>query len=299
MDIYDFISSKDVREHCVKIEHEFSPTDKIRLIAVNQDKTLDERIVAYRELAEEYRGLIIKPNRREDEEPQDLSLYIEKIIANELKFKEDMTRGGEGGVFTLNSRPYDAQHGIYKTYSDAIEALQTLLLHKRDENETYYICREKLGGGRELRNYIKITKTGEYIGAIDYVGEPEYPSELVYEDIYIPIPSPFKIGDIITDGKINTLSGGINIGVVHKLPEILEEDVHGRFFFNALECYIVRGNDIESDGFSPMQYLEYYREELPEDKKALKPISEYLKGNIYLCDLLNERRGDKLYKGAE
>jgi hypothetical protein len=48
-----------------------------------------------------------------------------------------------------------------------------------------------------------------------------------------------------------------------------------------------------------MQYLEHYREELPEDKKALKPISEYLKGNIDLCDLLNERRGDKLYKGAE
>ena len=51
MDIYEFIESKDIREHCRKMQYEFTALESAFLIW-QSDKTIQQKHAAYREIIE-------------------------------------------------------------------------------------------------------------------------------------------------------------------------------------------------------------------------------------------------------
>ena len=51
MDIYEFIESRDIREHCRKIQYKFTARESAFLIW-QSDKTIQQKHAAYREIIE-------------------------------------------------------------------------------------------------------------------------------------------------------------------------------------------------------------------------------------------------------
>ncbi|MDR0906900.1 MAG: hypothetical protein LBN00_12160 [Oscillospiraceae bacterium] len=271
MNIYDFIKSKAVAEHCVKIGHEFSPMDKMSLIAHGgnaQTSTFERRIALYRELAAECAGVYAKPYRGADEGAVDFPQFIEAVITNTVNAVEAAKIGGADCVFTLTESWNGNLFGVYKTFEDALAFFPS-----KYDYERYCISRYNLDRHKS-ENAVSVNRAGGITGMLDFIGQPEHPSELLYEDIYIPVPVPFVRGDIITDGDA--------IGIFDHLDgeDEISDDKYAMFFSVSAYCHTIGNQGLTYDLLDPLTNLEYYTDELPDELKPLKILSEYLRNQL-------------------
>ena len=92
MDIYSFIASKDIADHCRKIEHQFTPLEQAVLVNLSE-KTIREKHEAFLWLVE---------NTPDCEVPERMNCkYFESLHALRQYLQEE--KGDAMGLYTLFS----------------------------------------------------------------------------------------------------------------------------------------------------------------------------------------------------
>ena len=133
MDIYSFINSKDIAEHCKNIGHEFTPLEQA-VIIYKSKKTLSERHKAWKNIIEAQPDMkVIEWTEAKVEHIYHNSLHkflidymrIENILANKFKIKEP------DAIYTYSVRYNSEVDGEYhhnntprSTYDMVIKAIK-------------------------------------------------------------------------------------------------------------------------------------------------------------------------------
>jgi len=199
MDIYSFINSKDIAEHCRTIGHEFTPLEMAAIVctssfnSVNIDKTLEKRHKAYTWIIENTPDCEM-PERDGVKYYHSLHDVLRTIMSAENKLGELFETQEEGTYYELNVTvewPW-----VFNSWKNAFEnalenkSLLSFSIIKRpfEENphESKRIARfhNKSGEITQLRERGYLT---------------EEDADMVHNALWcmdIDFPMPFKSGDI-------------------------------------------------------------------------------------------------------
>ena len=269
MDVYKLINSKDISEHCRKVKHKFNTEELAVLIFRNRRMSIDEKIIAYKELIEEYLDMevIERINCKHYDSVKDM--IKQEIIRLENLVKE-LKEEEQNVIYTYipfykSNREYRGHefNNTYKTFTETYNAVNKEI--KEDDDISMYTIKKKsliLDKPKIISEYIVDDNNISKMINI-YDSENNW---LDIDNICLNIPTPFKKGDILISYSNTPFCNG-NILPPHKgYPFVLEWLCTWRENFQEL---LDRGNFDSSD----MQGLGYYisNEDTP-----------YKEGMIYL-----------------
>lgn len=197
MDIYTFLNSRDVAQHCRKINKVWTPFEMAALIS-RSNRPISEKHTAWRELMNAYPDMPIKENRvfkryeSFHEKLVELINYEERTIALFMKSESD-------AVYTYkvwqNGECHRHAESVYSTYDKVWAAVRADW--ERDEASEIVISKmfsDDMGKFNIHADYdgniYSIYSFGEEQSSKDSIG--------LFNSQYIDIPVPFKRGDILT-----------------------------------------------------------------------------------------------------
>lgn len=199
MDIYEFIESKDIREHCRKIQYKFNSLESAFLIW-QSDKTIQQKHAAYREIIE------TMPNEKLNErictgEFEHLHEFLNKYVECENHLLRVF---GEQEEAVYMSKVF--YHGEWENEKDVYAAQDVCLDEsiKRWEGDGIYfsvskrwIRREDKEQEKEVTVYYNKYKEPYKIGETGVLDESQQELYTLFEWMWIEVPTPFKKGDIV------------------------------------------------------------------------------------------------------
>ena len=315
MDIYSFINSRDIAEHCRKIGHEFTPLE-MAVIICKSLVPLKQRHEAYREIIANYPDMPF--HKSVDFKIKDsLHHYLRKLVDLEEKALNDFynPQANRHKIYTI-TRSSLAKLGIYKpsdneppSFMDMVESgkasftIDTSAIRKREieaslsfgnfstieellEAVRVYWDKDKIEDIRVVKTKLNARRK---FADIDYNGEIRWLdssySEKLHQSMYgmkaifIHIPVPFENGDIVR----GVLNG-------NNYPHLLIDLPHSRKGYTDA----ISGSDCDemssahyykiTDGELNMGTgalctidMEYYRGEKTKDFDALSILSKKIK----------------------
>ncbi|MDR0906902.1 MAG: hypothetical protein LBN00_12170 [Oscillospiraceae bacterium] len=277
MNIYDFISSRDVREHCVKIGHEFTIQEQAVVIC-HSGKTLDERLDAYRELIPHARGAAISGT---DDREDDLAEVLEDIIADATTARDAALAYGENCVY------YDEEtHEIFRTFAEARQRLTDLYKNVREYKSRCHIYRREIGSPYPYYT-IRVNANGEILRVLAQF-EQNVKSGDGWSESYlsrcISHPTPFRQGDIVTCGangmSVHNSPAGVLEGTYRYMVSDDKTLSAGDYYDMGFRVKTIVNGEFCIDQLNTTLDIEFFRGELPEHLKPLKELSERLKGYL-------------------
>ena len=212
MDIYSFINSRDVEEHCRSLKHEFSAIETAFIVYQSKKHTIREKHDAYREI------IVSMPDTE-----------VQK---------------------RFNCPYYSSLHSVLRE-----------CLH----------C------------------------------EHEYSGFEFFDGLWIEVPTPFAVGDILTANPDSANIDSAYENAPFVLTDICYWDTGGKYYkhlheqadctdMTASGLFLDEGGRIYSECMHAYQDLEYYRGELNGYKRILTAVSNHTKGEISTDLLLNAYR---------
>ena len=200
MDIYSFINSKDIAEHCRTIGHEFTPLEMAFVVYLS-DKTLTERHTAWQWIISTQPDMEI-PERRCCEHYDSLHQYLRDYMALENKILGLFKADEPNAVFTYSS--YNMKYEepcecdtLFQTLDAVYEAIKEK--NKDGDIEKYRIVKRWVG--EENKEITIITAYGEVVSVWERcVITDDSLNDLIcygFEGMWIEVPTPFKKGDIV------------------------------------------------------------------------------------------------------
>ena len=288
LDVFEFINSKDIKEHLKKIDYKFNSLEAAWLIYQCKSATIEEKHTAWKELIRTMPDCKIE--KRMNTIPQEsLHGFLRKFIDYEEKIFDEYFTPTENWIYTvewLEQNTWFSSDKLYKTFE---KAQQELLEEFKDWERKYIyrITKQKL----ESKQYITVyfDKNNE---PYDY-GICEYPEELteilygVFDGLWFDFPTPFRKGDILCqydlDGK--ETSGFCRGPFVMKgiTPD------EGRDWtrkdgdttdMNAWGYFQYDDGTIYYEVMYNYMNLEYYRGELIGKRRIIKALSNFIKEKI-------------------
>ncbi|MDR0978536.1 MAG: hypothetical protein LBL91_01105 [Lachnospiraceae bacterium] len=213
MDEYSLISSKAIAKHCKEINHKFNTEEVAVLIYRNKNMTVDEKILAYEEILENYPDMEVTQHNYSKEYGTVKGLIKQEIerVKNDIKKLETEE---ENYIYYYNpyyisADSYDDNEisNIFTNINDLFESISKkneenndigeFLLYKKHINEIEREITEikekqiqKINAKYRVRNN-KFELLEIYD---DYI----YWFNGSISDIFIKIPTPFKKGDLLT-----------------------------------------------------------------------------------------------------
>ena len=195
-DIYSFINSRDIGEHCRKLGHTFNPAEVAYLIWRSERRTLEERHEAWRELIDATPDMPVPSS-----EYDSLHEFLDRYIKAENDYIEKFYKEGDNAVYSFwvyndyGKVNLPTSESIYKTAADCLEHLQWWKEHDN-------IC--SLGVSKILLCSRRKFEDTTEIELSPYLKPLRIKDRNVNKDLYktfcrlCPIvPTPFKKGDIV------------------------------------------------------------------------------------------------------
>jgi len=332
MDIYSFVPSRDIREYWKEIG--FKPTaTEAAFIIFHSNATIKEKHEGYRAIINEYEDTRVLP-RTWTKSFKSLFGLLESLIAIEEDFLE--IDGQEGYVYSYSyycagddseCEEFDLQ---FSTLQACLGAYYDDIEDYADKVVYYKIRRQSLKDVFD-EIVVKYAPGGE---AISYFKRPINEEDILFAlgGLWLPLPTPFKLGDIIAPCRGYDRVAGDPL-VLASLPSWTSEDyvragyLPGEFDGDDVDRFYnfhldsgddtdmcVRGYFIsesgsvyhECEGF----YLdyEYYTSKREGYERMLTLMSKYLKRELeidevlrlsYIIQLEVETRTRRALRGAD
>lgn len=299
MDIYSFLNSRDIAEHCRKIQKEWSPLEMALIISHSKRSVLDKH-VAWRELISDYPDMMVPPipecgvNGFES---------LHTIILTQIDYEERILRSfmeqTPGAVYRHQiawNREWQYSDSVYtsfeKAWADVIDSW--------DRDEVSEILVEKIlpdDGGRITvyfdydQNVFRLDVWAPY----EIAGPDD--SEVTYflEDMCCAdIPVPFQLGDVLTiPKKLRWENDQIFVlkppderakkryAKMKELPYYEDLDVNTDWGYTVSDAGILYGDHIGG-----ADCFEYYRGKYEGPVRLLHYVGLYLKGELDLPEIL-------------
>ncbi len=201
MDIYSYLNSPDVAEHCRRIGHSFNAVESAFIINDCRRISIAEKHRLYREIMETMPDMEIPNPHVFHEKNPDLSLFhqLEKLIAAEERILYRMHTGREGWFYSYRIAFADSDcvtdyEGFYSTYDKAVEAAKTRLQRFSDSCPTVMIEQLTTDSEKTICVYLNADFEISFI-LPESVNDEDFYSFL-YE-LWVYIPTPFKKGDLV------------------------------------------------------------------------------------------------------
>ena len=311
MDFYQFINSRDIREYLQKINYQFSSLEKA-FIVYQSYKPLQTKIAAYKYIINECEDVEIKERSQINAHPslkeylKDYILFIKRVL-DEFAKKDD-------AIFT-----YSYFTSFIKDWMESNFYSQDLDTIKEQVKEEYkfsmiYSYKIRKCYLDDKDRYIEVEYDGNHNIIHFDCPMDEEEGELCYGlvGLFFDIPTPFKKGDILVRlGNPWAPNEDIKPVVMTDISswsiEKLKQDAYLNADFNEETWGAEYKRFLESGDLSDMyvsgfcmdekgtigrsfipSYLdyEYYREDITDDLRPLKAISLYIKGEIYIEELI-------------
>jgi len=291
MDIYKFLNSKDIAEHCRNISHQFTSLEMAFIIYQSQ-ATLSEKHNALKEIINTMPDEEVSRRGRipyYDSLHRLLMDYME--MENEMieKFKADEPNAIYNyAIYYINDDGMDCEENIpFSTLNAVVEAVKKE--NKDGDIEKCRIHKKWLDCDDSMTVYTNLE--WEYISVEEYVhvSRSKWRLRWAFDDLWIQIPTPFEVGDIVF---CSTYSGEPFVLTKICYWDETDERIKGLrekadySDMTALGHWLNDAGQVYSECMHAYQDLEYYRGELKGKNRMLKSISNYLKGEIGLTLLL-------------
>jgi len=284
MDIYSFINSKDIAEHCRSIGHTFTPLE-MAIIVWLSEKTLVER-------HSEWRWIIdTQPDMEVTEHPwaphyDSLHQFLRDYMSLENHVMDLFKADKPNAVYSYacdvpaHCANQIAAHEIecttlFPTLDAVMEAIRDRGKNDNSCLEKYTIYKRWIGDARR-RVAAEITRpdskhTGEVVTLFqsEVIEETDPRHELWYEGfagMWVDVPTPFQKGDIV-------INGDSKLRVIDRLCYRPDEDMYA-------VCYGVDDDGVicRTDGNWPFDCsFEYYHGDLKGKDRTLRVLSSYMK----------------------
>lgn len=246
MDVYSLINSKAISDYCREIKHQFNTEEIAVLIFRNRKMSIDEKLLAYKELLENYPDMeVIKRINCEHYDS------VKEMIKNEVLrlniLTEKLKKDEQDVVYTYipfyeSTQEYwkygEKLDNIYKTYSETYMAVNKEILEYDDILMYKVIKRSILTEDYNIvAEYVVTNNISKMINVYD---TRDYFLDI--DNIFLNIPTPFKKGDILVAGdsapfNVGSTSAKKNVFVLNWLCN-WEEDLPER---------LLKGNCDSSD----------------------------------------------------
>ena len=205
MDVYKYISSKDVREYNEKIGHKFTAIESAFLVWRNSELTLKEKHDGWREIMRDMKDEEV-PKRSNTDYAPSLFALLNKFIEADNRLIDEFYKKDERTVYSYRYIcKGDSSFGedFGRIYSD----LGYIQRELQNDSDLGIICVEYTKKYISS-HYRKITlKTdgsgnvtsadGDFIQGIDL----SLKKDEFFEGLWIDVPTPFRKGDIVCSRK--------------------------------------------------------------------------------------------------
>lgn len=299
MDIYSFLNSRDIAEHCRKIQKEWSPLEMALIISHSKRSVLDKH-GAWRELISDYPDMMVPPmpecgvNGFES---------LHTIILTRIDYEERILRSfmeqTPGAVYRHQiawNREWRYSNSIYtsfeKAWADVIDSW--------DRDEVSEILIEKIlpdDGGRITvyfdydQNVFRLDMWAPY----EIAGPNDSEVTYFFENMCCAdIPVPFQLGDVLTiPKKLRRENDQIFVlkppdervkkryAKMKELPYYEDLDVNTDWGYTVSDAGILYGDHIGG-----ADCFEYYRGKYGGPVRLLHYVGLYLKGELDLPEIL-------------
>ena len=205
MNVYSYINSKDIRKHCIDINHQFGPIATAYLIWQSKGHTIAEKHKAYMEIADKY---------------PDIYFYMREWDYKGIYLKDFLTKYIEIENKLLSA--FDNSQNVFYTYQKVEEEMTSKMLRERlyknkelclsaikeYEQPNYWdkcevICRHIIGSIKEKPFSISLQINGNfennYITEAGYLSKEESKILHTFDDMKIEVPLPFKENDYVIE----------------------------------------------------------------------------------------------------
>ena len=288
--IYDYINSKAISEYCRKIKHEFSVVECVAIIRQSHC-TLEEKFAAFNEIIETMpdEKIEIDIDDPQSGERRKESIGIHEFLKIYMKSKKILIQEfKESDENYIYERYYDdgSEAGRYKDFQSCVNAEVDDSLIRMKKRELY----------NDKGIYVTMNKNKEILhiwrSYYDYTKHTVKEIEVYfkYQTLAFPVPSPFKCGDIVYMKRGEDEK---------RYPFVLDKFDYEMDYFKKCsddQCDMVvygyfceEDGTLYHDGVSDYLDMEYYDGELENEKRVLRILSDYIKGEkkIYIEQLLN------------
>lgn len=307
MDIYSFISSKAVAEHCRSIGKTWN-TLEMAVIIDRSRRTIADIHAAWMELVEDYPDMPAMPNYHNVQFDSVHTMLTERIAYEKQAIEWFKT--AENGVFyTYQLEDWNSDSHPFTTFEKALANLKDSYTQSEAPNfrvnrviadadgnsgidsscdyngDMYYIhC---WGDDETYTKWFPNFKKRRYkTGVLDWYG-------FEFDELFfIDIPLPFKRGDILKS------TGGI-LPDIFVLMEDSEVSRQSEWYVRGLRGEGADGSDMQSWAFfvddtgtlfrehiGPYDGFEYYKDKLEGKDRLLYYVSLFLRDELELVGLL-------------
>ena len=307
MQIADFIDSKDIREHLKKIDYKFKSDEAAFVVWQSSNKSIEKKHEGYEWIINNMPDMNLKervPRAYRGEGELDVPEYhslhniLKKHMETEKSILNLATENEDGAVF------------LFKTYSKGdlasfederlfqnIEAMTEAIEAEKKEYgfDCLYLKKQWIFHDNTMQKpkYVWIKTNPDGI-VFDYrtsgiLTELQWAVEYVLDEMWFDIPTPFQKGDVVC-----------NSYCLGDHPELEEPFVLDTICYwgvedidDAKRRHAWSSMDMTAYGYFPCEdgriykecmhnylCLEYYRKNYENEKRILKALSNYIKGEI-------------------
>ncbi len=314
MDITSFINSKDIREYHKQIGYEYNSVEAAWLVSQCNSKTLEQKHEAWLWIIDNMPDMEIKDCGRWDghfrkrEEIQANVESIHKLLRDYMEMEDAFIKEFEentGGWFYTYKYYYSSFKyrcgssdlvGFFSTYEKCVNHIQDNV--DAEDSNLIEIKRTLPDEGDVFRGDIMIDLSGRIMEVSPNYSESEnkrwYEIDGFFDELWFCFPVPFKRGDIVSicnryhpeDREPIVIDGII---VPHGWDEeeyTKKRRDHGdtsdmNIWGYAANVEWVGGyRSVYSEVWWNYMDAEYYSNELKGNNRVLKPVSNWLKGEL-------------------
>ena len=295
--IYEYINSKAIREHMAKFGDIFTPLDKSYLIYQTRQKSVQEKISAMTELLKNSEDFDLK-NVRWRFHHTDMTFhellkeyieteqyYLDKFFAKETDAVYTYTLSWNGHILEYNEP--------YTDYQSCFDALTDEIADDRNAEITQIVKRYFKSSHTERTKTITAVFSNDLAFVHSAYAEgmrnkKQHEIYDIFDEMWVDVPTPFKKGDILYGPNPYVMGYG------HCEPFVLLDvcNSESKERTNKLKQngdtsdmtahgYWQRENGhIYWECMHDYLSLEYYDGDFKGEKRILKALSSFLKGEI-------------------
>ena len=289
MDLYQFVNSRDIREHLKKINYQFSTLEAAWLV-FQADVTLEEKHAAWKEIIDTMPDCEME-ERHWTCPRASLYEYLKDMMAEQQSHLKVMQKPENDYYYMLRFKEKDDWYNddnVFRTYEEVLSYASRNF--SEDWCQAWRIIRRRYG---EKPRYFEETMRpdGTLLGISlwgETTTEEDRNSDQNLLGLWFDFPTPFKKGDIIWNPKRpDGFCGGpfvtLGVGTDGLKESVIQSMRNGGdnsdmcasgYFVEEDSGYVYRE---VTDNYMDM---EFYREELTDGYRTLKSFSSFVKGEI-------------------
>lgn len=295
-DDYNLINSRAIADYCRSIKHKFNTEELAVLVYRNQRMSLEEKIVKYNDLIENYPDMKVI-ERINCKHYSSVKTMIKDEIQRIKLLNKKLIQDDENSIYTWtdfnkSTQKYEHNEDIEHTFKTYEEVLKDIMEYIKEYNDTISFRITKKYFDKQKENiFADYNVKNKKAILVDILENNK--TFLDIDQIFLNIPTPLKKGDILISNSPTMRSFGENNNIFvleylctwkKNLEKYLADGNYdssdmigyGYFFVNNDTTDFVSDHKWNYDSF------EYYDGELKDRDRILKDISSFLKGKIEL-----------------